>query len=81
MGNEFAPEESGWSKGGDEVEHVQNLDNSEGTLFQSRLGFKQARKHLLSRPDEVYAEAVHKDAANVEYTPEEEVSFLFFFFF
>ena len=81
MGNDFAPEESGSSKGYD-VEHMHNerekqLHNSEGTLFQSKLGFEPARKHLLSRPDQEYAEAVHSDAANVEYTPEEEASFLF----
>ena len=79
MGNDFEPEESGSSKGGDieRVRHVEEKQNSEGTLFQSRLGFKPARKHLLSRPDQEYAEAVHKDAANVEYTPEEEVSLFF----
>ena len=76
MGKDFAPEESGSSKGGD-VEHAHNVGNSEGTLFQSKLGFKPAAKHLLSRPDPVYAEAVHRDAANVEYTLEEEVSFCF----
>ena len=80
MGNDF--EESGSSNLGEDVEHVHNmgggqLHNSEGTLFQSKLGFKPAGKYLLSRPDRVYAEAVHSDAANVEYTPEEEVSSLF----
>jgi hypothetical protein len=62
----------------DDLERVasdQLKTNAQGTFHQSKLGFKSRRKHLLSKPDPVYAEAVHQDATTVEYTPEEEVSF------
>lgn len=50
-------------------EHV----NKEGTLHQGELGPKARRKHFFSPLDPAYAEAVHRDAAAVEYTDAEEV--------
>lgn len=46
--------------------------NTEGTVHQSRLGPKPNRKHFFSPLDSNYAEAVHKDASTVVFTPEEE---------
>lgn len=45
----------------------------EGTLHQKELGPKAQRKHFFSPLDPAWAEAVHRDAELVQYTPEEEV--------
>lgn len=47
---------------------------SDGILHQSGLGPPQ-RKHFFSPLDPAWAEAVHRDAETVQYTPEEEVRF------
>lgn len=52
-------------------------DNTEGTFHQAQLSFKPTRKHFFSPLDPSYADAVHRDAATVQFTPEEEV-FLWF---
>jgi len=57
----------------DEVEKISDHPNKEGTAYQSELGPKAKRKHFFSPLDAAYAEAVHKDAEFVEFTPEEEV--------
>ncbi|OBZ66887.1 hypothetical protein A0H81_13333 [Grifola frondosa] len=48
--------------------------NQEGTFHQLQVASegKAVRKHFFSPPDGALAEAVHRDAANVEYTEEEE---------
>jgi len=51
--------------------------NREGTLHQSELGPKPKRKHFFSPLDHTYADAVHRDAEAVDFTPEEEVRCLF----
>ncbi|KAF8062195.1 MFS general substrate transporter [Lyophyllum atratum] len=45
---------------------------TDGTFHQSQLGFKARKKHLFAPLDPLYADAVHRDAAVVEYTQEEE---------
>ena len=57
----------------EEVEKNSDHPNKEGTLYQSELGPKAKRKHFFSPLDAAYAQAVHKDAEFVEFTPEEEV--------
>ncbi|KXN84013.1 hypothetical protein AN958_00572 [Leucoagaricus sp. SymC.cos] len=48
-------------------------ESAEGTLRQSAMGDKvHKRKHFFSPLDPTCAEAVHKDAETVQYTPEEE---------
>jgi hypothetical protein len=54
-------------------ESVQVDYSTEGTHHQLALGSQAKRKHFFSPLDPTYAEAVHKDAEAVEYTPEEEV--------
>lgn len=49
-------------------------DNKQGTFYQSTSGTEIKRKHFFSPLDHSLADAVHKDAADVEYTPEEEAS-------
>jgi len=44
-----------------------------GTLHQNAIGHKAQRRHFFSPLDPESAEAVHKDAEVVQYTPEEEV--------
>jgi len=44
-----------------------------GTLHQNAIGHKARKRSLFSPLDPVSAEAVHKDAETVQYTPEEEV--------
>ncbi|CDO68592.1 hypothetical protein BN946_scf184996.g23 [Trametes cinnabarina] len=44
----------------------------EGTFHQAKVAGKVRRKHFFSPPDAALAEAVNKDADNVEYTEEEE---------
>ncbi|KAF5348886.1 hypothetical protein D9756_009799 [Leucocoprinus leucothites] len=44
----------------------------DGTLHQNAIGSKVKRKHFFSPLDPAWAEAVHKDAETVQYTPEEE---------
>lgn len=51
------------SKGGAEVD---------GTFHQAQLGFKSKRKHFFAPIDSAYADAVHRDAAAIEYTEDEE---------
>ncbi|KIY43386.1 MFS general substrate transporter [Fistulina hepatica ATCC 64428] len=47
--------------------------NKQGTFFQSQLDVtRPKRKHFFSHLSADHAEAVHKDAEDVEYTPEEE---------
>lgn len=50
---------------------------TEGTSYQEALGTKAQRKHFFSPLDSSRAEAVHRDAETVQYTPEEEVSWQF----
>jgi hypothetical protein len=58
----------------EKIEECIEVDPStEGTLHQLALGDQAKRKHFFSPLDPVYAEAVHKDAETVVYTPEEEV--------
>ncbi|GLB39778.1 putative MFS general substrate transporter [Lyophyllum shimeji] len=45
---------------------------AEGTFHQAQLGFKAKRKHFFAPIDPAYADAVHRDAAGVEYTEAEE---------
>ncbi|EIM87467.1 MFS general substrate transporter [Stereum hirsutum FP-91666 SS1] len=47
-------------------------DNTEGTFHQAQLSFKPTRKHFFSPLDPSYANAVHRDAATVQFTLEEE---------
>lgn len=50
--------------------------SSEGTFFQEQVGRKPKRKHFFSPLDSALAEAVHKDAGQVDYTDAEEVRIL-----
>ncbi|KAI0718583.1 MFS general substrate transporter [Cerioporus squamosus] len=45
---------------------------SEGTFYQSQVSGKPVRKHFFSPPDGALAEAVNRDADNVEFTEVEE---------
>jgi hypothetical protein len=63
----------------EEVEKVTDHPNKEGTLYQSELGPKAKRKHFFSPLDAACAEAVHKDAEFVEFTPDEEVPLFILF--
>ncbi|KAI0357778.1 MFS general substrate transporter [Trametes cingulata] len=45
---------------------------AEGTFHQSQVAGRAERKHFFSPPDAALAEAVNKDADNVEFTEEEE---------
>ena len=47
--------------------------DTEGTTHQSAIGPKPTRKHFFSPLDSTYADAVHKDAETVQFTPEEDV--------
>lgn len=49
-------------------------DNKQGTFYQSTADAAIKRKHFFSPLDHSLADAVNKDAADVEYTAEEEVS-------
>lgn len=44
-----------------------------GTLHQNAIGHKARKRFFFSSLDPASAEAVHKDAETVQYTPEEEV--------
>ena len=44
-----------------------------GTLHQNAIGHKARKRFFFSPLDPASAEAVHKDAETVQYTPEEEV--------
>jgi hypothetical protein len=58
----------------DDVEKSSSEDhNTEGTFHQNQMGPKPKRKHFFSSLDPSYADAVHRDAASVEYSEEEEV--------
>lgn len=58
--------------------HVErNQENVDGTMHQNALGPKPARKHFFSPLDSTYADAVHRDAETVDFTPEEDVSLHF----
>lgn len=59
----------------DRVDHdVAEKPNIEGTYHQSQMSVsKPKRKHFFSPLDPSYADAVHRDAATVEYSAEEEV--------
>jgi hypothetical protein len=51
-----------------------NVDNKQGTFYQFSTGLRSTkRKHFFSPLDHALPDAVHKDAADVEFTPEEEV--------
>jgi hypothetical protein len=58
---------------GAQVKRTQQ-DAEFGTLHQNAIGDKAKRRHFFSPLDLSWAEAVHKDAEDVQYTPEEEVS-------
>ncbi|TBU24705.1 MFS general substrate transporter [Dichomitus squalens] len=45
---------------------------SEGTFHQSQVGGKAVRKHFFSPPDATLADAVNRDADNVDFTDAEE---------
>lgn len=47
---------------------------AEGTFHQARVSGRPERKHFFSPPDASLADAVNRDADNVEFTDEEEVS-------
>lgn len=49
------------------------VQKEEGTYHQAQFDFKVKRKHFFSPLDASYAEAVHRDAERVQFTPEEEV--------
>lgn len=58
----------------DDVEKSSSeVPNTEGTFYQNQMGPKPKRKHFFSSLDPSYAAAVHRDAASVEYTEDEEV--------
>lgn len=58
----------------DDVEKSSSDDhNTEGTFHQGQMGPKPKRKHFFSSLDPSYADAVHRDAASVEYSEDEEV--------
>ncbi|KXN84014.1 hypothetical protein AN958_00573 [Leucoagaricus sp. SymC.cos] len=48
-------------------------ESENGTLHQNVLAGEMKRRHFFSPLDPAWAEAVHKDAENVQYSPEEEV--------
>lgn len=52
---------------------VQDSTLSEGTFHQAQVAGIAKRKHFFSPPDASLAEAVNRDADNVEFTEEEEV--------
>ncbi|CAA7268788.1 unnamed protein product [Cyclocybe aegerita] len=56
----------------DAEKSISEHTNKDGTLHQAELGPKPQREHFFSPLDSRYAEAVHRDAEMVEYTPEEE---------
>ncbi|KAG5644024.1 hypothetical protein DXG03_009239 [Asterophora parasitica] len=58
------------SLNGDDVDE-RNVD-TDGTFHQAQLGLKANRKHFFAPIDSAYANAVHRDAATVGYTEEEE---------
>lgn len=58
----------------EESQIKQEQQQAEGTSYQEALGPKAHRKHFFSPLDPAWAEAVHRDAETVQYTPEEEVS-------
>ncbi|KAI9056451.1 MFS general substrate transporter [Trametes sanguinea] len=51
---------------------VKDAAIAEGTFHQARVAGQVRRKHFFSPPDAALAEAVNRDADNVEYTEEEE---------
>ncbi|PPQ75407.1 hypothetical protein CVT24_012969 [Panaeolus cyanescens] len=57
---------------GDTQQSVSEHSNTEGTRNQAALGPKPQRKHFFSPLDPAYADAVHRDAETVEYSPDEE---------
>lgn len=52
------------------------MANGDGTLHQSQLGPKAKRKHFFASLDLSFADAVHRDAADVVFSEEEEVRLL-----
>lgn len=46
---------------------------ADGTYHQSQVGDKPVRRHFFSPPDGALADAVNRDADEVEFTEEEEV--------
>ncbi|KAL7284659.1 hypothetical protein ACG7TL_001956 [Trametes sanguinea] len=52
---------------------VKDAAIAEGTFHQARVAGQVRRKHFFSPPDAALAEAVNRDADNVEFTEEEEV--------
>ncbi|EED84141.1 predicted protein [Postia placenta Mad-698-R] len=48
--------------------------NTQGTLYQLKLGGKAQKRHFFSPLEQDVADAVHKDAETVVYSQEEEVS-------
>ncbi|OJT07696.1 hypothetical protein TRAPUB_1437 [Trametes pubescens] len=53
---------------------VQDSALSEGTFHQAQVAGIAERKHFFSPPDASLAEAVNRDADNVEFTEDEEVN-------
>ncbi|KAF8958103.1 MFS general substrate transporter [Flammula alnicola] len=67
-GSQADPSMKEVEKSVDISEHI----NKEGTAYQSELGPKPKRKHFFSSLDPAYADAVHRDAEDVEFTAEDE---------
>jgi len=72
MAPDIVPAEASSDDG--DIEKIKVEADSDGTFYQAQLGFRAKRKHFFSKTDPLYAEAVHRDAATVEYTEEEEKS-------
>ena len=62
---------------GEEKRYTPEHRNGDGSFHQSKLGPKAVRKHFFAPLDSNYAEAVRKDAADVVFTEEEDVSTFF----
>ncbi|KAF8956872.1 MFS general substrate transporter [Flammula alnicola] len=59
-------------KGVEKSVDISGHTNKEGTAYQSELGPKPKRKHFFLSLDPAYADAVRRDAEDVEFTAEEE---------
>lgn len=70
--NSVGPDSEKGSVVGDNGQSNQER-NEEGTYHQAQMSFKPSRKHFFSPLDSSYADAVHRDAETVQFTPQEEV--------
>ncbi|KAF5384279.1 hypothetical protein D9615_003358 [Tricholomella constricta] len=61
------------SQGGIQESGERN-DLKDGTYYQAEVGVQAKRAQFFSALNSTYAEAVHLDAANIEYSEEEEFS-------